>query len=201
VAIGRGAAFLAPFNSSRSRSSASRPTAASIDGMATPAPAPAAPQAPQPLCDNLCWLLSRASYTFTTEMTAALEGLGISPRAHAVLAAAATGDRTQTELAKMVGLDKTTMVVTLDELEAAGLAERRPSPNDRRARVIAVTKAGATRLRDAEAIGDAIRDDVLGVLPAGERKAFLGALTKLVGDRLAEPVPCAHPVRRRAPRA
>ena len=135
------------------------------------APAPAAPQAPQPLCDNLCWLLSRASYTLTTE------------------------------LAKMVGLDKTTMVVTLDELEAAGLAERRPSPNDRRARVIAVTKAGARKLREAEAIGDAIRDDVLSVLPAGERKAFLGALTKLVGDRLAEPVPCAHPVRRRAPRA
>ena len=80
------------------------------------APAPAAPQAPQPLCDNLCWLLSRASYTLTTELTAALEGLGISPRAQAVLAAAATGDHTQTELAKMVGLDKSTMVVTLDEL-------------------------------------------------------------------------------------
>jgi MarR family transcriptional regulator, transcriptional regulator for hemolysin len=165
------------------------------------APAPAAPQAPQPLCDNLCWLLSRASYTLTTELTAALEGLGISPRAHAVLAAAATGDHTQTELAKLVGLDKTTMVVTLDELEATGLAERRLSPTDRRTRVIAVTKAGAGKLRAAEAIGDAVRDDVLSALPAGERKAFLGALTKLVGDRLSEPVPCAQPVRRRAPRA
>ena len=28
----------------------------------------------------------------------------------------------------MIGLDKTTLVVTLDELEAAGLAERRPPP-------------------------------------------------------------------------
>jgi MarR family transcriptional regulator for hemolysin len=161
---------------------------------------PAARETPQPLCDNLCWLLSRASYTLTTELTAALEGLGISPRAHAVLAAAATGDHTQTELAKTVGLDKTTMVVTLDELEAAGLAERRPSPTDRRARVIAVTKAGTRKLKEAEAIGDAIRDDVLSVLAPAERKTFLGALTRLVGDRLAEPVQCAHPVRRRAPR-
>jgi DNA-binding MarR family transcriptional regulator len=159
------------------------------------------PQAPAPLCDNLCWLLSRASYTLTTELTAALEELGISPRAHAVLAAAATGDHTQTELARMVGLDKTTMVVTLDELETAGLAERRQSPTDRRARVIAVTKAGAAKVREAEAIGDAIREDVLGVLPARDRKVFLGALTRLVGDRLAEPVQCAQPVRRRAPRA
>jgi DNA-binding MarR family transcriptional regulator len=159
-----------------------------------------APAAPAPLCDNLCWLLSRASYTLTTELTAALEELGISPRAHAVLAAAAGAEHTQTELARIVGLDKTTMVVTLDELEAAGLAERRPSPSDRRARVIAVTKAGTAKLREAEEIGDAIREDVLGVLPVRERKVFLGALTRLVGDRLAEPVQCAQPVRRRAPR-
>lgn len=170
--------------------------------MATRAvPKPPAPEAtPAPLCDNLCWLLSRASYTLTTELTAALEQLGISPRAHAVLAAAANGDHTQTELAKIVGLDKTTMVVTLDELEAAALAERRPSPTDRRARVIAVSDAGRRKLAEAEEIGDAIRDDVLSVLPARERKAFLGALTRLVGDRLAEPVQCVQPVRRRAPR-
>src|SRR5918911_1714482 len=109
-------------------------------------PASEAPSAPQPLCDNLCWLLSRASWALTTELTAALEGLGVSPRAHSVLAAAATGAHTQTELARMVGLDKTTMVVTLDELEAAGLAERRPSPTDRRARVIPVTEAGRRKI-------------------------------------------------------
>ena len=157
--------------------------------------------APQPLCDNLCWLLSRASYTLTTELTAALEDLGISPRAHAVLTAAASGEHTQSELARTVGLDKTTMVVTLDELEAAGLAERRPSPTDRRARIIAVTRAGRRKLREAERIGDGIREDVLSALEPGEREAFLSALTRLVGDRLAEPVACAQPVRRRAPRA
>jgi MarR family transcriptional regulator, transcriptional regulator for hemolysin len=155
----------------------------------------------EPLAANLGWLLGRASHVLKTELTAALESLGLSPRAHHVLKTAMQGEYTQRELAGIVGLDKTTMVVTLDELEAAGLAERRPLPNDRRARVIAVTQAGAGKLREAEAIGDAIRDDVLSVLPAGERKAFLGALTKLVGDRLAEPVPCAQPVRRRATRA
>jgi DNA-binding MarR family transcriptional regulator len=156
---------------------------------------------PQPLHDNLCWLLSRASYTLTTEITAALEDLGISPRAHAVLAAARTGDYSQTELARMVGLDKTTMVVTLDELEAAGLAERRPSRRDRRARVIAVTEAGRRRVAEAEEITERIRADVLSALPEGEREAFMDALTRLVRGRLADPVQCAQPVRRRAPRA
>jgi MarR family transcriptional regulator for hemolysin len=146
-------------------------------------------------------MLSRASYTLTTELTAALEDLGLSPRAHSVLAAAMTGEHTQTELARIVGLDKTTMVVTLDELEAAGLAERRPSKTDRRARVIAVTKAGAQKVRSAERISDKIREDVLASLPEGEREAFVGALTRLVTERLAEPVACSQPVRRRAPRA
>ena len=58
-----------------------------------------------------------------------------------------TGEFTQTEIARMVGLDKTTMVVTVDELEAAGLAERRPSSTDRRARVIEVTKDGGCKAR------------------------------------------------------
>ncbi len=163
---------------------------------------PVAPVVPetQEFSPDLCWLLSRASYTLTTELTAGLESIGVSPRAHCVLTAAMTGDHTQTELARMVGLDKTTMVVTLDELEAAGLAERRPSSEDRRARVIAVTKAGKRKVDEAEAIAERIRADVLSVLPKDEREVFLEALTRLVGGRLSEPVACSQTVRRRAPR-
>ncbi len=158
---------------------------------------PATSQAPEPLTSDLCWLLSRASHALTTELTAALEDSGISPREHSVLATAMIGNYTQTELARMVGLDKTTMVVTLDELEAAGLAERRPSSTDRRARVVAVTKAGQRKVDEAEAVLEQVRDDVLGVLPAGERQVFLRALGRLACGRLSEPVTCTHPVRRR----
>jgi MarR family transcriptional regulator for hemolysin len=163
------------------------------------APAPP-PVEGESIPSDLCWLLSRASYILTTEMTAALEGLGVSPRAHCVLSAAMSGDHTQTELAKMVGLDKTTMVVTLDELESAGLAERKPSKTDRRARVIGVTKAGQRRVRQAEEIAEGVRADVLDALPPADREVFLSSLTKLVSDRLTEPVQCGQPVRRRAPR-
>jgi MarR family transcriptional regulator for hemolysin len=153
-----------------------------------------------PLAANLCWLLSTASHSLTTEMTRAMEGLGVSPRGFTVLTAALSGAYSQTELARMVGLDKTTMVVTLDELEAGGLAERRSSATDRRARVIAVTEAGARKVREAEEIAERTNEDVLGVLDPGEREAFVGALMRLVGERLSEPVACAKPVRRRASR-
>ena len=155
---------------------------------------------PGVLNDNLCWLLSRASHALTTELTAALEELGFGPRGHMVLVAADEGQFTQIELARMVGLDKTTMVVTVDELEASGLAERRPSPTDRRARIIAVTPAGRRKLDEATVIMERIRKDVLSALPAAERKAFVSALARLVGGRLAENTPTAQPVRRRARR-
>ena len=131
-----------------------------------------------------------------TELTAALEDLGISPRAHAVLTTALTGEHTQTEIARQVGLDKTTMVVTVDELEAAGLAERRPSSTDRRARVIVVTDAGKRSVKAADKVLDRVRDDVLGALEPEERRIFLDALTRLACGRLSEPVQCAHTVRR-----
>jgi MarR family transcriptional regulator for hemolysin len=162
-----------------------------------PEPAEIPPAAP---VENLGWLLSQASYVLQTQMTAALEGLGITPRSYCLLATAMTGEFTQTELAQAVGMDKTTMVVTMDELEAAGLAERRPSAKDRRARCIAVTKAGMRKVEEAEAVVDAIHEDVLASLPAKERRAFVDGLRHLVGDRLASAAACSKPPRRRAPR-
>ncbi|MGD9695067.1 MAG: MarR family winged helix-turn-helix transcriptional regulator [Thermoleophilia bacterium] len=153
------------------------------------------------LSGNLCWLLDRASHGLTTELTAALEEVGIPPRAHPVLVAAMEGEYSQIELARRVGLDKTTMVATIDELEAAGLVERRPSPTDRRARLIAVTPTGRRKARRVDAIFARIRDDVLGALPEGDRDVFMRSLALLVSERLSEPVAGARPVRRRAVRA
>jgi MarR family transcriptional regulator, transcriptional regulator for hemolysin len=139
-----------------------------------------AADSPTSLADNLCWLLSRASQALTTELTTALADAGLSPRAHCVLSTALTGEYTQTALAQAVGLDKTTMVVTIDELEAAGLAERRPADGDRRARVIAVTKAGARKVTEAREIMERVQAEVLESLPAREREALLGSLGRLI---------------------
>jgi MarR family transcriptional regulator for hemolysin len=147
--------------------------------MATAARGPAT-DSPASLAENLCWLLSRASQSLTTELTTALADAGVSPRTHCVLSTAMTGEFTQTALAQAVGLDKTTMVVTIDELEAAGLAERRPAAGDRRARVIAVTKAGAKKVAECREIVARIQAEVLDSLPARERALLVGSLARLV---------------------
>jgi len=155
---------------------------------------------PDCLSGNLGWLLTQAHFNLVSEVAAALEPLGVSNRGYHVLATARGGEFTQKELAERIGLDKTTMVVTVDELEEKGLAERKPSSTDRRARVIAVTKAGERTVARGQKIIDRIQGDVLESLPPKERKVFLEALGALVKGRLAEPVECAPPLRRREPR-
>src|SRR5690349_15133019 len=130
-------------------------------------------------------------------MTANLAELGVTPRMHCVLYHALAGEFTQIQLAEQCALDKTTMVVTMDALEKAGLAERRPSPTDRRARIIAVTERGAALVEQGDAIVMRLYADVLSSLPPSSRDAFVGGLQSLVTGRLANPPQCEQPVRRR----
>jgi len=150
---------------------------------------------------NLGWLLGHASHVLATEMAVALAPLGLGARGFCVLSTALGRELTQKELAQEVGVDKTTLVVTIDELERQGLAQRATSSADRRARVIRVTDAGAAKVAEGQVIVESVQRDVLAALPKGEREAFLSALRRLAGDRLAEPVPCAPSLRRREPRA
>ena len=164
---------------------------------------PTATEAEQTKCfaGNLAWLLYRAHWALASELAAALAPLGVSARGYHVLRAAMSGEHTQTELAEIVGLDKTTMVVAVDELEKAGLAERRLAPDDRRARIIAVTPAGRRKVAQAEKVKERVQADVVGELSADEARTMIDALGKLVEGRLAEQVESAPPLRRRAPRA
>jgi len=148
---------------------------------------------------DLAMLFAEASHSLQTELTARLEHLGLTPREQCVLIKALDGERTQIQLAELCQLDKTTMVVTVDKLEKRGLVERRPAPNDRRARIIAVTDDGRALAEHGDALVQGIFADVLGSLPDDERAAFTAALTRLVGQRLADPPDCVAPVRR--PRA
>jgi DNA-binding MarR family transcriptional regulator len=154
---------------------------------------------PRCLLGNLNWLLTQAHYALASELAGAFEPIGISPRGHAVLGAASGGARTQKQLAELVGLDKTTMVATLDELESAGLARRVPSTTDRRAHVIEVTAEGRRKIEAANKIVARVQDDVLASLGVEDGEALMEALGRLVQERLADLAPCKS-MRRREPR-
>lgn len=87
--------------------------------------------------------------------------------------------RTQAALAEAIGADKTRIIATLDELQAAGYIERSPDPADRRARLLAITDAGR-RLKDAaQSEIQHAEERWLSVLSPADRQAFLRALHEM----------------------
>jgi DNA-binding MarR family transcriptional regulator len=150
---------------------------------------------------DLLFYLNQASFALGNEMAARLAEVGISPRQYCVLNSAQKEELTQIRLAERSMLDKTTMVVTLDELERAGLAERRPSPADRRARIVAVTEKGAEAVKAAERIVEELQQELLESLPDERRAAFVEALAALVDGPLASPSHVERTLRRPRERA
>jgi MarR family transcriptional regulator for hemolysin len=145
---------------------------------------------------DVSFLLAHTSHVLATRMAAAFAEIGITPREYCVLAHAISGQYTQIELATIADLDKTTMLNSMDYLEQAGYAERTPSPSDRRARIVAVTAAGAEVVARGHQIADRVHGEVLQALPADQRDVLTRALSTLATGVLAAPASSERPVRR-----
>ncbi len=87
--------------------------------------------------------------------------------------------RTQAALAEAIGADKTRIIPTLDELQEHGYIERIPDPDDRRARLLAITESGRS-IKDAVQVAiQRGEEHWLGQLSADDRDAFLRVLRQL----------------------
>ncbi|OBG59301.1 MULTISPECIES: MarR family winged helix-turn-helix transcriptional regulator [unclassified Mycobacterium] len=87
--------------------------------------------------------------------------------------------RTQAALAEAVGADKTRIIPTLDELQEHGYIERSPDPDDRRARLLAITDAGRSIRSAAQRDIREAEERWLGQLSSSDRSAFLRVLSQL----------------------
>jgi DNA-binding MarR family transcriptional regulator len=149
--------------------------------------------APERTVRDLTGLLNLAGHVLSNRLAAALADIDLTPRMQCVLVHAMEAERTQIQLAALADLDKTTMVSTVDDLESRGLAERRPSATDRRARIIAVTEKGRLAAEEGQRIVDRVHGDALDALADSDRAAFVEALGRLAGTN-RDPGP--QPVRR-----
>jgi DNA-binding MarR family transcriptional regulator len=136
---------------------------------------------------DLLMLFNQASYAMNHRLSAALASIDVSVKVYCVLAKGVGGDFTQAQLAERAWLDKTTMVNVLDEMEKAGLAARTLSSTDRRVRLVAITAKGRELLARADELVQAVYDEALASIPAGQRSDFLAGLTSLVEGPLAAP--------------
>jgi DNA-binding MarR family transcriptional regulator len=146
------------------------------------------------LRNDLGWALGVVFRSYVKAATAAFTDVPGGPRGYQVLTAATRGEPgSQLELAHHLGVDRTVMTYLLDDLERAGLIERRPDPADRRARRIAATPRGRELLEDLDGRLRAAEDQVLtGLASRADREVFRAMLSRLATQVDAlDPVPDA----------
>ena len=123
---------------------------------------------------QLFFRLWRASHTRVAE---ALASIGMTPASFGLLNVLGERDGAiQQELGAAMGIDPSTMVSLLDDLERSGLAKRRPRPTDRRAREVVITPKGRRALERGRRLAGQVEDEVLQGLTAAERRQLLGLL-------------------------
>ena len=135
---------------------------------------------------QLFFRLWRASHTQTA---AALETIGLTPARFAILNFLRARDRAiQQEIGASMGIDPSTMVALIDQLESAGLAKRRPHPNDRRAREVLLTPKGRRTLERGRSLAREVEDDVLRGLGPAERGQLLRLLRQALASTPSQPL-------------
>ncbi len=85
-----------------------------------------------------------------------------------------------TRLSAVIAFDLSTLGNVIERLEAKKLIERKPSGGDKRVKLLYLTKAGATVLRDIKPSVDRAQARMLQPLKAADRKTLLALLTQLV---------------------
>ena len=141
------------------------------------------PSADAPVAEfagQLFFRLWRATHMRVAEV---LGSLGLTPALFAVLNVIGARDGAiQQELGAALGIDPSTMVSLIDQLESAGLAKRRPSPRDRRAREVLMTAQGRRLLRRARRLVSEAEDEVLRGLTGDQRHELLTLLRRALAS-------------------
>ena len=126
------------------------------------------------------FLLARLGMVASKRFATQMETIGLSPRTWGALNVLDhEGEITQHALGRCIGADPSTIVAMVDELERAGLVERRRHPSDRRAHALHVTDAGRKTLASGRALAVEAQNDLLSALDAKEREQLHELLLKL----------------------
>ena len=106
--------------------------------------------------------------------------MGLSVRLCGVLNLLAEGPISQQAVGEQLGIDRTTVVELIDELEQQGVVVRRRNPADRRSYALTLTPKGQTVQKRAAGVFDAAADEFFDALEPAERQVLLDMLRRLI---------------------
>jgi DNA-binding MarR family transcriptional regulator len=132
------------------------------------------------LVRNTGFLISRMGLVASKHFGERIAAVGLTTRMWGALNVLdAEGPITQGALCAAVHMDPSSMVSTIDELEAQGMVERRRHPTDRRAYALHITEHGYDVLGRGRALAREAQEELLAPLNEQERAQLRELLLKL----------------------
>jgi DNA-binding MarR family transcriptional regulator len=126
------------------------------------------------------YLLARLGEASRRRFHKALEPEGLHPRDFGVMTMVdAHPGMSQQQLHEQTGIDPSSMVAVIDDLQARGLAERRSDPEDRRARAIFLTDEGQRTLQRSRKVAAKLQREMFSGLTEQELSTLHTLLRKL----------------------
>ncbi len=128
------------------------------------------------------FLLRKAAQQVSNMAEDALNPLGLTMRHFGVLTAIeAEPGQNQRGVGERLRIDRTTVVALTDDLENAGLLERRRG-TDRRMFALYLTEVGQARLAELKDLTGAVHEKFLAKLSSSERDTLRDLLIKVTGS-------------------
>jgi DNA-binding MarR family transcriptional regulator len=138
---------------------------------------------PASLSDRLGFLLGRAHLAHRAITEGSLASFGLAPKDFGALSVLVEeGPLSQQRLGERQGIDRTTMVAVVDNLERLGLLERRRDPSDRRAYSLQATPKGRRVVKQASAAERRAENEFLAAIPERDRRRLKQLLTRLISQ-------------------
>ena len=136
------------------------------------------------MVQNIGYLLSDNSRLLRRLFDQRVSNLGLTAvQARLLLSLEKFPARNQAFYADRIEVEPITLTRLVDRMEEAGWIERRPDPQDRRARILALTEKAQDIVKPLRGIVDRLVEDILEGLDAEERER-LARLLEIVGSNM-----------------
>lgn len=126
------------------------------------------------------YLLARVGTESRRRWARTLVELNLTPHHYsALMALGHEGAMSQHQLSRHVGIDPRNAVPVIDQLESAGLVDRKPDLTDRRRYAVTLTGAGTAVIGELRHLALDAERELLAPLTAAEHQTLHGLLTRL----------------------
>jgi len=144
---------------------------------------------------SLGFLVSDISRLMRERFNAAAQSIGLTLAQARVLVQLARNEGiNQTALAAILEVQPITLLRQIDKLEEAGVVQRRPDPDDRRAQQLFLTDAAEPHLERIFAVGESLSESALAGMDEPSRGLVVDLLQQ-VRQNLSPPGADAEPAR------